>query len=119
MTMTSDRGAAEKANTRRRPPRRWWPVAASVGSAILSSLLTVGLVLAFQARNAEHDRQAQESLAHVQQDLAQAQSAQRAALCSLVVLMNNAYRETPPITITGRNFAEALDEARRILDCPA
>ena len=101
MTMTDDRR-----------PRRWWPVAASVGSAILSSVLVVFLLLGIQHRNAERDQRARQELARVQQQ-------QTAALCGLVVLMDNAYRETPPSTVPGRNFADAITAARRILDCPA
>lgn len=95
-----------------RPLRRWWPVAAAVGSSILSSILAVVLLLAIQQRNAEQDRKAQEELARVQ-------AQQKAALCGLVVLMDNAWRETPPATTSGHNLAAAIADARRILDCPA
>lgn len=95
-----------------RPLRRWWPVAASVGSSIVSSVLAVILLLGIQHRNAEQDRRAQAELARVQQQMT-------AALCALVVLMDNAYHETPPATLPGRNFADAISDARRNkLHCP-
>lgn len=94
-----------------RPLSRWWPVAASVGAAIVSSVLSVLLLLGIQQRNAEQDRRAQAELARVQ-------AQQKAALCGLVVLMDNAWRETPPPSTAGQNFANAIRDARRILDCP-
>lgn len=94
-----------------RRPRRWWPIAASVGSAIGSAMLAVFLLLGVQHRSAERDQ-------HAQRELAAAQAQQKAALCGLVVLMDNAWRETPPATTSGRNLAGAIADARRILDCP-
>ena len=77
----------------------------------MSSMLTVILLLVIQARAAEQDRAARAELARVQAE-------QRAALCGMVVLMDDAYRQTPATTPAGKNLADAIGEARQKLGCP-
>lgn len=38
--------------------------------------------------------------------------------CSLVITMDDAYRQTPPTTAPGKNLAASIAELRRKLGCP-
>jgi hypothetical protein len=38
--------------------------------------------------------------------------------CRVVVTMDDAYRETPPATAAGKNFAESISQLRRDIGCP-
>lgn len=89
----------------------WWPTAAAAATSILSSMLTVILLLVIQARATEREREARAEIARVQ-------AQQQAALCGMVVLMDDAYRQTPATTPAGKNLADAIGQARVQLGCP-
>lgn len=88
-----------------RDDRRWWPLAVSVGTSVLSAILAASLCLTIQARNAERDREARVDLQRIQQE-------QRAALCALIIAQDDNYREFPASTELGEANARALADQR-------
>jgi hypothetical protein len=102
MTMTGDP----------RPLRRWWPVAASVGAAILSSALAVFLAVGIQHRSAERDRQARVELQRAVQQL-------HDSICAVVIQFDNNYNSAPPETDAGKANAASIADLRHILGCPS
>lgn len=88
----------------RRPS--WWSWAATAAVAILSSILSVGLVLAVQHRSAERDR------------AAQVESDRR--WCALLTELDIAYQGPPaPKTEFGRKVAKEIHRLRTEFGCTA
>lgn len=82
----------------------WYSWVVVVGTSVLSSTLAivVGIESAQRAVDAERS--------------ARLQSEQ--ALCSLVVVLDRAYKGTPPTTPTGKEVAEGMAGLRATLQCP-
>jgi hypothetical protein len=74
-----------------RPTIYWW-------IALLLSSLTTGVVAIVVARNGNAESQRK--------------------WCRVVVTKDDAYRETPPATAAGKNFAESISQLRRDIGCP-
>lgn len=85
--------------------RRWWPIAVSVGTSVLSAVLAAALCLTVQARaKAETER--------VQRDT-------HDSLCAVIVTLDDNYREIPPGTELGRTNARDLTAERARQGCPS
>lgn len=84
--------------------RRWWPIAVSVGTSVVSAILAAALVQTWGAR-------AQDEIERVQRD-------QHNSLCAMIVALDDNYRESPPATELGRDNARDLSELRIAEGCP-
>lgn len=49
----------------------------------------------------------------------EARRASEQAFCGIVVLLDDSYRRTPPVTPAGRELALAISRARSTYECPA
>ncbi len=87
-----------------REDRRWWPIAVSVGTSVLSAILATVLCLTIQARNAQRGREARLEL--------------QRSVCAIVVSLDDNYRDVPPATELGRANAVSMSELRVSLGCP-
>lgn len=83
---------------------RWWPVAVSVGSSVLSAVLAATLCLTVSARNAEEGRDARRQMT--------------ADVCAIVVAQDDNYHDSPPTTDLGRRNAASMRQLRISLGCP-
>lgn len=93
-----------------REDQRWWPLAVSVGSSVLSALLATTLVLIVSHRQVEQERFAREELRIAQEE-------QRAALCALIVRWDDNARRRPPSTTLGKDNATAMAQLRQSYRC--
>jgi len=84
--------------------RRWWPVAVSVGTSVLSAVLAAALCLTVSWRNAERGRDARTELIR--------------SVCAIVVTLDDNYSDTPPETELGRRNAASMAQLRVALGCP-
>jgi hypothetical protein len=91
--------------------RRWWPVAVSVGTSVLSAILAAALSLSISARNAERDREARIELERVQQE-------QHNSLCAMIAAFDDNYRDEPPASKLGRDNARDIAALRIAEGCP-
>jgi hypothetical protein len=87
---------------RQRPS--WYSTAAILASSLVMSLASMGIALHV---NAESDRKA---------EVARVESERK--WCSIVITLNDSYREQPPTTATGKNVAAGIAELAKSLDCP-
>jgi hypothetical protein len=85
--------------------RRWWPVAVSVGTSVLSAILAAALCLTINARS--------------RAELERVQREQHDSLCAMIVALDDNYRDSPPGTELGRENAKALGVLRAAEHCPA
>lgn len=84
--------------------RRWWPIAVSVGTSVLSAILAAALCLTVNARS-------RAELERVQQEM-------HDSLCATILALDDNYREIPPESDLGRANAEALAGERQRQNCP-
>lgn len=91
--------------------RFWYAIAVAFIACVVFG--SAGIGIGFWANG-----QSQKRSAAAQAELARVQQEQRDALCRMVVLMDDAWHETPPSTVSGRNLAQAIADARATLGCP-
>lgn len=91
--------------------RFWYAIAVAFVACAVCAGAAMGYGIYVNGESRRRAEQAQTELARVQQE-------QRDALCRMVVLMDDAWHETPPSTTSGRNLAEAIADARATLGCP-
>lgn len=91
--------------------RFWYAIAVAFVACLISAASSVGYA---SWVNAQSQKRAERG----QAELAAAQAQQRAALCEMVVLMDDAYSKSPPTTAAGRNLADAIAVARVKAGCP-
>jgi hypothetical protein len=91
--------------------RFWYAITVAFVACLITAIASVGYASWVNGQSQKRAEQAQAQLA-----VAQAQ--QRAALCGMVVLMDDAYSKTPPSTPAGRNLADAIAVARVRAQCP-
>jgi hypothetical protein len=92
--------------------RFWYAITVAFVACLVVAIASVGYA-------SWVNDQSQQRAEKGQAELATAQAQQRAALCGMVVLMDDAYSKTPPTTAAGRNLADAIAVARMRLNCPA
>lgn len=90
--------------------RFWYAITVAFAACLITAIASVGYA---SWVNSESQRRAELG----QRELAVAQAQQKAALCGMVVLMDDAYSKTPPTTPAGRNLADAIAVARMRLGC--
>lgn len=87
-----------------RDDRRWWPIVVSVGSSVGSAVLATLLCLSVSARNADRGRESRRAL--------------QTQVCSIVITLDDNYREAPPTTEIGKRNAVSMSRLRVALGCP-
>lgn len=91
--------------------RRWWPIVVSVGSAVMSAVLSTTLCLTVSERNARHGREQRI-------ELQESQARQHAALCALIVSLDDNYRSNPLPTELSKKNAQSVADQRALQGCP-
>ena len=110
-----------------KPPRPgWYSLAATLGTSLLTAILTLVIALQMGARSAENEREARiTAIALVEAQRVEALrvlNAQRQETdrqwCELITTFTDVYRRKPPPTETGKLIAARMNALRVSLQCP-
>lgn len=94
-------------NTEKAPKPGWYSLAVTLGTCILSCLLTLGIALQMNARSAERERKARAEAIRV---LDTQRRETDAKWCAIITAFTDTYKKKPPPTETGKAIALKMKE---------